>query len=179
MHTVPLLAGGEQVVVDLTGTEHNARDLPGIDRRRVVQDLSECAARQILDTRDSLWMPQQALGREDHERLTDAAPVGPTEHLAAQQVEVLGRSSAVGDLDIVLGAEREEALDAGARMLGPLAFEAVREQQHEAARLAPLLLGAYQELVDHDLGAVGEVAELRLPENQRQGIGHTVAELEA
>ena len=62
----------------------------------------------------------------------------------------------------------QEALDARAGMLGTLAFVAVRQQQHQAAGLAPLGFGAGDELVDHDLRAVGEVAELRLPQHQRQ-----------
>ena len=36
-----------------------------------------------------------------------------------------------------------------------------------------------QELVDDDLGAVEEVAELRLPHHERAVLGHRVAELEA
>ena len=62
---------------------------------------------------------------------------------------------------------------------GPWPFEAVRQQHHQAARLAPLGFGAGDELVDHDLRAVGEVAELRFPDHQRQRIGHAVAEFEA
>jgi hypothetical protein len=39
----------------------------------------------------------------------------------------------------------------------------VRQQHHETAHLAPLLLAGGDELVDHDLRAVGEIAELRFP----------------
>ena len=124
-------------------------------------------------------MAQQALGREDHQRLAHAAPVAAAVHLAPQQVEILRRRGAVGHLHVVLGAQREEALDARAGMLRPLPFVAVRQQQHQAARLAPLRFRAGDELVDHDLRAVGEIAELRLPHHQRQRIGHAVAELEA
>ncbi len=45
--------------------------------------------------------------------------------------------------------------------------------------LLPLLFGGGDELVDHDLRAVAEVAELRFPQRQRQRIRHAVAELEA
>ena len=64
-------------------------------------------------------------------------------------------------------------------MLRPLPLVAVRQQQHQPAGLAPLGFGAGDELVDHDLRAVGEIAELRLPQHQRQRIGHAVAELES
>ncbi len=64
-------------------------------------------------------------------------------------------------------------------MLRPLAFVAVREQQHETAVLLPLVLGGHEELVDDDLGAVGEVAELGLPDGERLGVGDRIAVFEA
>ena len=50
------------------------------------------------------------------------------------------------------------------RVLRALAFVAVRQEQREAAEPAPLRLARGDELVDHDLRAVGEVAELRFPD---------------
>ncbi len=81
-------------------------------------------------------------------------------------------------LHVVFGAERQVAFDARAGMFRALAFVAVRQQHHQAARLAPFRFGAGDELIDHDLRAVGEVAELRFPEDQRQRVGHAVAEFE-
>ena len=100
-------------------------------------------------------------------------------HLAQQQVVVLRRRRDVRDAHVVLGAERQEALEARRGVLGALPFLPVRQEQHEAAALVPLLLGAGDELVDDDLRAVREVAELRLPEDERRRVGHRVAELEA
>jgi hypothetical protein len=80
---------------------------------------------------------QQALGRHDDQGLAPRA-----QHLAAQRVEDLRRRREVAHLDVVLGAELQEALEARARVLGPLALEAVREQQHEARQAVPLVLGA-------------------------------------
>src|SRR5690606_23783684 len=88
------------------------------------------------------------------------------------------RCREVADDHVVFGAELEEALQAGRRVLGALAFVAVRQEQYETAALAPLLLGRRQELVEDDLCAVGEVAELRLPEYERRRIGHRVPVLE-
>ena len=119
-------------------------------------------------------MAQQALGSEDHEGLLDGVPPLP-----AQQVEVGGRGRRVDDPHVVLGAQGQEALDAGARVLGPLPLVAVGEEQDEAGGLTPLGLGAGQELVDDDLGPVHEVAELGLPHHERAVLGHRVAELEA
>ena len=100
-------------------------------------------------------------------------------HLAAQHVEVLRGGSGVDDAHVVLRAQHEEPLEPGRRVLGSLALEAVRQQQHQAAALAPLVFGGDDELVDDRLRAVGEVAELRFPAHQRVLVGDRVAVLEA
>ena len=130
--------------------------------------------RQLVDRRAGLLHPQALLRREQDQR---RVPLGV--HLAAQQVEVLRRRRGVADLDVVLGGRGEEALDAGRRVLRALALVAVRQQQHEAVALAPLVLGGDEVLVDDDLGAVDEVAELRLPQHERLGVAVGVAVLEA
>ena len=48
-------------------------------------------------------------------------------------------------------------------MLRPLALVAVRQQADETGHAQPFALAGGDELVEHDLRAVGEVAELRLP----------------
>jgi hypothetical protein len=55
----------------------------------------------------------------------------------------------------------------------------MREEQDDARQQIPLVLARRDELVDDDLGAVGEVAELGLPEHQRFGEVAAVAVLEA
>jgi len=92
--------------------------------------------------------------------------------------ELRGRR-AVHDLDTVLGAGLKEALDAGARVLRPLALEAMGEQHHQAVHTRPLHMGRGDELVDDHLGAVHEVAELGLPQHQGGGVREAVAVLEA
>jgi hypothetical protein len=70
----------------------------------------------------------------------------------------------------------QEALQARAGVLGALALEAVRQKEHhQAAQAVPLVLGAHDELVDDDLRAVDEVAELGLPDDQRFGRVEAVA----
>ena len=64
-------------------------------------------------------------------------------------------------------------------MLWALAFVAMREQQHDAVGTAPLDLARGDELVDHHLRAVDEVAELPFPDGQGVGLGGGVAVLEA
>src|ERR1700733_12288973 len=60
-------------------------------------------------------------------------------------------------------------------MLRALSFIPVREQQHEAAYLAPFRLGGGDELIDDDLRAVREIAELRFPKGQGMGVGNAIA----
>jgi hypothetical protein len=49
-------------------------------------------------------------------------------------------------------------------MLRTLAFIAMRQQADEARHAQPLAFARRDELVEHHLRAVGEVAELRFPE---------------
>ena len=83
--------------------------------------------------RRSLLGAEQALRRHDDERLDEVAL-----HLAAQDVKILRRSRQVADLDVVLRAGLEEALEARAGMLRPLAFVAVRQEQDDAAWAAAI-----------------------------------------
>ena len=63
-------------------------------------------------------------------------------------------------------------------MFRPLAFVAVRQQAHEAGHAQPFAFTRADELVEHDLRAVGEIAELRFPQGQRVGFGQRVAVFE-
>ena len=140
----------------------------------------EVAVGEVAEGAHRLGMPQQALGREDDQRLAHAAAVRAAVHLAAQQVEVLGRGGGSCTTWMLSSAQscRKRSMRA-LRVLRALAFVAVRQQQHQAAGLAPLGLAGDDELVDHDLGAVGEVAELGLPQDQGERVAERVAELEA
>src|ERR1700760_26353 len=64
-------------------------------------------------------------------------------------------------------------------MFGPLAFVAVRQKQNEAGRQRPLVFAGAQKLIDDDLRAVDEVAELRFPHNESFGIVAAEAVFEA
>src|SRR5258706_13507630 len=106
-------------------------------------------------------MAQQALGCHHHERLAPA-----TLHLPAQAVEVLSGSRWVDDLDVIIRRETQKAFQAGARMLRPLPFKAVRQQEKDAAEPPPFVLGAGDKLIDDDLGRIPKIAKLRLPKDQ-------------
>ena len=99
--------------------------------------------------------------------------------LPAQQVEVVARRRRHGHGHVVLCAQRQEPLYPGRGVVGPLAVVAVRQQQHHAGTLAPLLLTGADELVHDRLAAVEEVPELGLPADQRVRARHRVAVLEA
>ncbi len=107
-------------------------------------------------------MAQQRLGRQCYQRLAQRA-----NRLTTQHVVDLCRRGRYADLDVVLGAQLQVALQTRGRVLRPLPFIAVRQQHGQTAQTAPLVLPAGDELVDHDLGAVGEITELRFPDHQR------------
>ena len=99
--------------------------------------------------------------------------------LPTEQMEILRGRRAIRHPDIAFGAQREKPLETRARVLGALALVAMRQQQRQPRRLAPLREAGDQELIDHHLGAVREVAELRLPQHQRALRCDGVAVLEA
>ena len=93
-------------------------------------------------------------------------------------MEELRRRRAVDDADVVLSRQLQEALEARARVLRTVALVAVREEKRQTRRLTPLRATRHDELVDDDLRAVDEVAELRLPQDERVRRGDRVAVLE-
>ena len=82
-------------------------------------------------------------------------------------------------LHVVLGAQREEALDARAGVLRPLPFEAVRQQHHQAAGLAPLRSPQEMNWSIMICAPLAKSPNCASQIDQRQRIGHAVAELEA
>ena len=92
-------------------------------------------------------------------------------HLAAQDVEIIGWRCAVGDLDIIFRTKLEIAFKPCRAMLWPLPFIAVRQQHHEAIGAQPFGLTCGNELVNHHLSAIGEIAELAFPKNKALRIG--------
>src|SRR3954453_21295279 len=55
----------------------------------------------------------------------------------------------------------------------------MRQQQRQPRLLSPLRLAGDDEAVDDHLAGVGEIAELRLPEDERAGVRRRVSVLEA
>src|SRR5512136_485572 len=123
---------------------------------------------QFIHRRYDLRMPQQALWSRYDEWFSQPAPVRSAEHLPAQKMEVLRRRGRIRDTHVVLRTKLEEPFQAGTRMLRPLPLLSMRKQQDQTARLSPLRLRSGQKLIDDDLRAVGEIAELRFPQHQSQ-----------
>ena len=160
-----------EIEIDLAGADHDATDLVVLDQldafaaalrivpqhaveERALGDVARCVETQRL------WRSRR-LRRHQDQRLAEVAL-----QLTAQDVEVVRRRRAVGDLHVVLGAHLQPALEARGGMLRTLAFIAVRQKADEARHAQPLALARRDELVEHDLRAVGEVAELRLPQGR-------------
>ncbi len=131
-------------------------------------------AGEVGGARHRKLVPQQRLGRHHDQRLAEIAP-----HLPPEDVEIIGRRGAVGDLEIVLGAKLQIAFEPGRAVLRPLPFEPVRQQHDEAARAQPLGFAGGDELVDDALRAIGEIAELGFPQHQCLRIGERIAIFEA
>ena len=163
-----------EVVVQAAGDEHHAGDLLGIQTGLVLDHRAERARGEVLDLRAGGLQPQQLLGGGHDQRLARTG-VG----LTTQHVEVVRRGRRLRHDHVALGAQREEALDAGRGVVRALTLVAVRQQHDQRRALAPLLLGRGDELVHDRLGAVDEVAELRLPHGQGVRALDGVAVLEA
>jgi hypothetical protein len=133
----------------------------------------ELAVGQLVQRRHRQLVAQQRLRRHHHQRLARAHA-----HLPADHVESLRRRGRHADQHVLQRAQLQEALQARRAVLRALAFVAVRQQQRQAAQAAPLGFAGGDELVDHHLGAVGEVAELAFPDVQRVRVGGGVAVLE-
>src|SRR5450755_870085 len=94
-------------------------------------------------------------------------------------MEVLGGIRRLANLKVIPRRQLQKTLDARAGMLWPLAFIAVWQQQNHAGEQSPLVLARADELIDHRLRDVDEVAELRLPKHESLRIIAAVAVFES
>ena len=159
--------------MDFAGVQHDPLDGSLVGDCRVVDHRLELAVREFGDAAGRASQPQHRLRGKHDERATRTR-IG----LTAQEMKVRRGRRRTRHGHVVLGAQLKVALDSGGRMVRSLALVAVRQQQYHAGALAPLLLCAGDELVDDDLGTVGEVTELSFPEHERVGPFDRVAVLE-
>ena len=146
---------------DLPAAQHNAADRRGILDGRVIDHMLEGARLELGEGRAGGVGPQHRFGGHH-----DQGPLRGGLRLRAQEVEVLGRGRRDRHPQVAPRRQREEPLEAGRRVLRALPLVPVGQQQGQSGELPPLVLGRHHEVVDDDLGTVGEVAELRLPGHQ-------------
>ena len=156
------LAFFQQVVEHLAGAHDHPFDILVVHVGAVVQNGLEPAFGKVFQGRFGTLVAQQTFRRHHHQGLTQRSY-----RLAPQKMEYLRRRGGHAHLHVVLGAQLQETFQTGGGMLRALAFVAVRQQQGEAAQTPPLGFARGHELIDHHLGTVGEVAELRFPDDQR------------
>src|SRR5579875_949104 len=106
-------------------------------------------------------MAQHAFGRKHDQRLAPSA-----QRLPPQQMEILRGGGRLADLDIVACRKLQKTLDATARMFRSLSLVSVRQKHHQSRQQIPLIFAGDDKLIDHDLRAISEVAELRLPKDE-------------
>ena len=94
-------------------------------------------------------------------------------------MKVLCGGARVDHLDIVLRAQRQEAIQICIRMLRPRAFVASRQQHYQPGHLLPFRLRGDDELIDDRLGHIDKITELGLPDHQVPWIGGAEAVFEA
>ena len=115
----------DDVVVELSGAEHEPLDGVVVGAL-VVQDGLEAAARELVEARRGLLEAEKPLRRHEDER-----PRDDVERLTAEKMEELRGRRAVRDADVLLRAELEEPLEPRARVLGPVALVAVRQEERQ------------------------------------------------
>src|SRR5438105_6729644 len=101
------------------------------------------------------------------------------QRLPAERVKIIRGRARIEHPDVALCGQLKEPLQARARMLRTATLITMGEEQGQTRRLPPFSQPRHDELVDHDLRAISEVAELRLPANQRVGRVGAVAVLES
>ncbi|QTK80393.1 hypothetical protein AT6N2_C2847 [Agrobacterium tumefaciens] len=169
----------EQIIIDLARAHDDAANLRILLQldRAVLDDLGIVPqetvegglACKLGQRRRGALVAQQRLRRHQDQRLAEVAL-----HLAAQDVEVVCRRRAVGNLHVVFGAHLQPALQTGGRVFRTLTFVAMRQKADQTGHAKPLAFTRRDELVEHDLSTVGEVAELGFPERQRIRTGQRV-----
>src|SRR5579864_3049909 len=153
------LALPPQLMADLTGAENDSLAIADL---RVLNYALEAAGAQVAQRTSCIRMPQHPFGSEDNERLAPG-----TQGLPAQQVKILSCRRWLADLNVVLCGKLQISLNAPAGMFRSLAFIAVRQEHHHSGKQSPFVLSGHNKLINDDLCAVGEIAELCFPKHQR------------
>ena len=122
----------QQIVIHFARAKDNPLHFVGRTSLVRAENFFEPAVDEFFGRRSSKLRAQQTFRRRDDERLNELAL-----HLAPQYMKILGCGSRITDLNIILCARLQKALQPRARMLRALAFVAMREQKHNPARPLP------------------------------------------
>lgn len=188
-----ILSSLEESSPDLAGTEENSLDallvVDGLAMLVVLNDPLEVRlTNKLREVGLGHGVSQQVLREEAGQRLSESSV-----HLSSVQMEDVGGGSGVSNLDVavlvlslkligrgeverILVSEQQVSLNSSGRMLGTLSIVSVGQRQNQAGSLRPLGLGGGNELINDDLGSVGEVTKLSLPDDKglRRSQGVTV-----
>src|ERR1700730_11124445 len=164
-------AFGSEFVADFAAGDQNT---VGVLHFGVRDKGEKTGTREVLDVRSGIGMAEHAFGRKYDEWLTPRAT-----RLAAKQMEILRGVGGLADIHVAFRSELQEALDARTGVLRALAFVAMGKQKGDPGRKPPLVFAGADKLIDDDLRAVDEVAELRFPQNESVGIVARKVVLEA
>src|SRR5690606_9025916 len=118
----------QKIIVDLAAAHDDAGNLLWIRRLFLRQNSLERARSQVIQAGDCLFMAQQTLRCNRHQRLAQRAF-----HLATQHMEDLRWRCRYANLDVVLRTQLQESFQARRAVLRPLPFIAVGQQQSQAA----------------------------------------------
>ncbi|ANB14017.1 hypothetical protein AWJ20_4972 [Sugiyamaella lignohabitans] len=182
------LTGLVQSSEDLTRTQNKTfRFLLGVNRNTVFSifnnPLEVRVTSEVLNGGTGQRMTQQRLRECQDKRLSESSV-----HLSSQQVEQVGRSRGVGNLHVtvlvltfklvrrwensrVFIGKLEVTFNSCRRVLRSLTVVTVRKRQNKTSSLGPLGLTGSHKLISNDLGGVGEITELGLPNNKSIGTG--------
>jgi len=173
---------------DLTAAENNALNLlRSLDSTSLMLGIRDnpleasVLASELLNVATSQRVTEKRFGEEDNEGLAVLAV-----HLAAENMEQVGRRGHVGDLHVavlvltdklltsgeitgILVAELKVSLETSRRVLGTLTIVTVGQRHDKTGSLHPLDLTRSDKLVDDTLSVVGKVTELGLPHDK--GVG--------
>jgi len=145
---------------------------------------------KVRERRSGQGVSQQGLGEQQNQRLAEL-----TVHLSSQQMEDVSGSGGVGNLHVgilvltlqligtgevsgVFVTELQESLESGRRVIRTLTVETVGERQNKTRALSPLDLTSGNKQIDNNLGSVGEITKLSLPDDKGIRVGQRVTVLE-
>src|SRR5262249_35170307 len=134
------------------------------------ENLMKCRGSKLFGPRNGTLVSQKGFRRHDDQRFPKISA-----NLTPQDVKILGRRRQIADLDIIICTKLQKSLKSWPGMFRALTLVSMRKEKNYAAGSLPFRLGTDDELIDYDLGAVGEVAELCFPHAKQVRVIHRIS----